>query len=182
MNSISSLGKIPISTSILADEIVEFHAARLLLLVHLCGTNGKIDGLTKMAKLDFFVRYPKFFSLACQRLGVAVKSPRDTVESNMVRFHYGPWDHRYYQILTYLKARGLLEYTREGRKVMLTLTEAGRSKASALENTTAFQLLTAQMHLVRDVLSKKSGTQLKNLVYETFDKEVAQLDLGEVIK
>ena len=44
-----------------ADDIVEFHAARLLLLMEICGVKGRIDGLTKMAKLDFFSRYPDFF-------------------------------------------------------------------------------------------------------------------------
>ena len=43
-----------------------------------------------MAKLDFFVRYPQFFNQLCERLGVTAVSPISSVESSMVRFHYGP--------------------------------------------------------------------------------------------
>lgn len=42
------------------DDAVDFHASRLLLLLNLCGTNPGpgIEGRTKFAKLDFFLRYP----------------------------------------------------------------------------------------------------------------------------
>jgi len=52
----------PISLPLAADDILEFHAARLLLLLEICGTAGRIDGLTKMAKLDFFKRYLDFLA------------------------------------------------------------------------------------------------------------------------
>jgi hypothetical protein len=58
------MGNAPVSLPLSADNIVEFHAARILLLISLCGTSNRIDGLTKMAKLDFFVRYPNFFAVA----------------------------------------------------------------------------------------------------------------------
>ena len=64
MKSLSRLGTRPASLPLAADDILEFHAARLLLLIHVCGTAGRIDGLTKMAKLDFFTRYPDFFDAA----------------------------------------------------------------------------------------------------------------------
>src|ERR1035441_3744832 len=64
MRSLNHLGSSPMSLPLSADDIVEFHAARLLLLVDICGTGGRIDGLTKMAKMDFFARYPQFFEVA----------------------------------------------------------------------------------------------------------------------
>lgn len=80
-----------------ADDIVEFHAARLLLLLSVCGVSGRIDGLTKMAKLDFFARYPHFFEVARAAAGPlhALDAPSRTesdeaVEAAMVRHHYGP--------------------------------------------------------------------------------------------
>ena len=63
MKSAKQIAKVPAGVQLRADDIVEFHAARLLLLFDLCGTSGRIDSLTKMAKLDFFVRYPDFFAL-----------------------------------------------------------------------------------------------------------------------
>jgi len=64
MKSLSRLGTQPASLPLVTDDILEFHAARLLLLVKICGTAGRIDGLIKMAKLDFFRRYPHFFDVA----------------------------------------------------------------------------------------------------------------------
>ncbi len=57
----ASLHCYPAGLPLTADQITEFHAARLMLLLHLCGVKNRIEGLTKLAKLDFFVRYPAFF-------------------------------------------------------------------------------------------------------------------------
>ncbi|MGW1659448.1 hypothetical protein [Streptomyces atratus] len=47
------------------DDSPDFHAARLLLLIHLCGQQGSyIAGRTKFARLDFFLRYPGFLERA----------------------------------------------------------------------------------------------------------------------
>lgn len=182
MKSIKNLRRQLVTLPLLADDVVEFHAARLVLLLKLCGTKGRINGLTKMAKLDFFVRYPQFFSVVCEALGKEVEILPGVVESSMVRYHYGPWDQRYYHVLAYLESRGLMEVAREGTAFELALTSLGEKAATRLEKEPAFAQLAKQMRQVRKVLGRKSGSRLKKLVYETFDREVAQLSLGEVIK
>src|SRR6188768_3489489 len=101
MKALRRLGQTPAGARLLADEVLEFHAARLILLLRLCGTANRIDGLTKLAKLDFFVRYPKFFERA-----VGGRAAMASTESSMVRFHYGPWDRRYYHVLSFLEGGG----------------------------------------------------------------------------
>lgn len=182
MRSIDSIRQQPYGLPLLADDVVEFHAARILLLVKLCGVKDRIHGLTKMAKLDFFVRYPQFFAVVCEELGKEVEVPADVVESSMVRYHYGPWDQRYYHLLAYLKSRGLLRVEKEGPAFDLILTALGSEMATRLEENPSFAQLAKQMRQVKKVLGRKSGSRLKNLVYDTFDQEVAQLSLGEVIK
>jgi hypothetical protein len=56
-----------------------------------------------MAKMDFFARYPDFFSVASAALKEGAdgtehkdRSASHSVESAMIRHHYGPWDKRYY--------------------------------------------------------------------------------------
>ena len=182
MKSIKNIRALPYSLTLLADEIVEFHAARLLLLFKICGTEGYISGLTKMAKLDFFVRYPQFFTTACQALGKETKSVSDTVESSMVRYHYGPWDNRYYQVLAYLEARGLLIVKKEGNTFELALTDLGTEIAGKLEKDAVYTKLIDQMQQVKQAFGKMKGSQLKNLIYKVFDEQVAELSKGEVIK
>src|ERR1017187_8078998 len=112
-----------IAFPVTADEVLEFHAARLILLFRNCGIGGRIDGLTKMAKLDFFVRYPVFFA----RLDTtAPEGLKNRVESSMIRFHYGPWDPRYYRVLTYLEAKGLIGVTKSGRGYQFELSPLGK--------------------------------------------------------
>ncbi|HKP05434.1 MAG TPA: hypothetical protein VJU77_18945 [Chthoniobacterales bacterium] len=181
MRSTRGLAATPAGVPLRADDILEFHAARILLLFAICGTGGRIDSLTKLAKLDFFVRYPDFFRRACQTLGLDVEDIETTVESAMVRHHYGPWDKRYYQVLGYLEARGLIQTTRVGRAFNLTLTPKGKGIASQLRMDPNFAVVCGQMKRVKKVFGQKSGASIKNLIYRVFEKEVALLRHGESI-
>ncbi len=187
MYSIVRLGDRSVSLPLAADDVLEFHAARLLLLLELCGVSGRIDGLTKMAKLDFFVRYPEFYAVAraveLGEPGTPFVSTGATVESAMVRHHYGPWDKRYYHVLAHLESHGLLEVRpMRGTTYQLSLTPRGREVASELAETDSFGGISERMRDVKSVLGGKSGTKLKNLVYRLFDEEVGKLSLGEEIR
>lgn len=186
MRSLSRIGTQPVSLPLAADDIVEFHAARLLLLMEICGVKGRIDGLTKMAKLDFFARYPDFFDVA--RTAIAPPLPDaphgtkgDAVESAMVRHHYGPWDKRYYHVLAHLEARSLITVRKEGKSYHIGLTDLGRERAKLLAARPSFGPLVARMREVKKVFGGKTGTFLKSLIYRLFDEEVAQRAMGKEI-
>lgn len=183
MKSIQNLSAYPTGLSIVADDILEFHAARLLLLMKICGDKGSLKGLTKLAKLDFFVRYPQFFKKAAKVLGVNIEpaNTSEETESKMVRYHYGPWDQRYYHVLAYLEAKSLISVIKEGSTINLSLTELGNESTSKIEENVSFASIVAQMRQVKNILGSKKGSELKNLVYKIFDQEVAKLSLGEVI-
>src|SRR5687767_7785179 len=172
MRSAKHVGDVPVGVQLRADDVLEFHAARLLLVFLVCGTAGRIDSLTKLAKLDFFVRYPDFFAELCRNLGLPVEDPTASTESAMVRHHYGPWDARYYQVLGYLEGRGLIETRLKGNAFDLRLTSAGHSAATTLKKDAAFARLCDHMRRVKKVLGRKSGTAIKNLIYQTFEKEI----------
>lgn len=182
MKSVRALGRSPRSLPLSADDITELHAARLLLLFHHCGSGERIEGLTKLAKLDFFVRYPSFFERAARYLGKDFTASIDQNESAMVRHHYGPWDKRYYQVLAFLEARGLITVQRAGSTYVFNLTDLGQEKSTALSKSKPFLSLIEQMKSVKKLLGRKNGTQLKNIVYEIFDEEVKQRKLGELIR
>jgi DNA-binding PadR family transcriptional regulator len=188
MRSINRIGTLPASLPLLADNILEFHAARLLLLMNICGTANRIDGLTKMAKLDFFTRYPDFFDVA--RAATTSKDTTseiaedrgiDTVESAMVRHHYGPWDKRYYHVLAHLESKGLISVSKVKSTYRISLTELGAERAKRLAERPSFGPLVAHMKNVKSVFGKKSGTALKDLIYRVFDKEVGKQTMGKAI-
>ena len=182
MKARKNLANRPAATPLAADDILEFHAGRLLLLLSTCGgTGGSINGLTKMAKLDFFVRYPDFFAAALSE-GLRRKAVRtEAVEAAMVRHHYGPWDKRYYHVLAYLEARRLISIVMTGRTRRLSLTALGKATARTLLSKESFQGQIAHMRNVNEALAKKSGNELKNMIYELFGEEVADQPLGRVI-
>lgn len=183
MNSIRNLRDLPAGRALVSDDILEFHAARLLLLVRVCGVSNRIDGLTKLAKLDFFVRYPAFFADACYRLQQPAPQVETTVEAPMVRHHYGPWDKRYYQVLAFLEGTGLLTVIpQSNRSYRFSLTADGRARADELLKATSFAPLVAHMRSVKRVFGTKSGDSIKKLIYQLFEDEVARRLLGEVIR
>lgn len=185
----ASLSHYPVARALTADQITEFHAARILLLIYICGTKAKttglfrIDGLTKLAKLDFFIRYPDFFRRAMEHLGeYGVKGPTAPIESAMIRHHYGPWDNRYYQVLAFLESRELIAVAKQDKAFIFTLSESGQALAMKLAKAESFSSLNARMVEARNVFKDKSGDWLKKLVYSLFDEEIARLPLGQVIE
>jgi hypothetical protein len=182
MKSITELSKLPVGISLLADDMVEFHAARILLLIGLCGVSNRIDGLTKLAKLDFFVRYPQFFDKACVAIGEDSKSAQSSVESSMIRHRYGPWDHRYYEVLAYLRSRGLIQISKEKNTYKFKLTDIGKQRMKELMEKPSYERICEQMRRVKKTFGSRAGSTLKKLIYEIFEQEVSQKSLGEVIK
>jgi DNA-binding PadR family transcriptional regulator len=182
MKSFVNLATRPAGVSLVADDVLEFHAARLLLLLKLCGKANRIDGLTKMAKLDFFVRYPRFFNIACIQLGIPDSDSQESIESSMVRFLYGPWDKRYYHILSYLESKQLIAISPSGTRYSIQLTESGAELTNKLEDSSAFSNLVKQMIKVKVAFGNRSGSWLKDLIYQLFDEEVVKKSHGEVIK
>lgn len=187
MKSLRMLGVEPMSLALPADDIIEFHLARILLLLRHCGTSNRIDGLTKMAKLDFFVRYPDFFQVAREANDKDVpslemsKSQDLAIESAMVRHHYGPWDKRYYQVLSHLESKGLITVLKEKNSFRLALTDQGKYRADILTKLPSFSTLVGRMKEVKSTFGAKSGDYLKRMIYKLFDAEVGKKKMGGVI-
>ncbi|MBK3634265.1 hypothetical protein JHN52_15180 [Streptomyces sp. MBT97] len=174
------------------DDSVDFHASRLLLLIHLCGQSPGpyIEGRTKFAKLDFFLRYPGFLERAHAALlpgragqpEVFVAPDTSEIEAPMVRYRYGPWDHRYRQFLSFLTARGLATITVSHNPERVKLTAAGKATAAQLTAMEQFQPLVQRCRAMQGNLADMSGTDLKNLIYDLFPDEVGNATFHQEIR
>ncbi len=188
MRSLQNLLKQTAGRPLIADDVLEFHAARLLLLLRHCGIRSKgtneyrIDGLTKMAKLDFFVRYPAFFEQVINDSSSTRQASTRKPESPMIRYQYGPWDARYYHVLAYLRAKRLIDVKKDQKTVQLVLTDEGGDVTRTLSNDVSYNELLTHIKAVAKVFKQRSGNQLKTLIYATFDAEVGELPWGETIQ
>lgn len=164
----------------LRREDLAYHQARVLLLVAAVaatkGHAGKLDGLTKLAKLDFLLRYPALAPQVLDRLDHA--DPRlhlevsdfaapTEVEAPMTRYKYGPWDDRYYAILGALIGRGLLRYTsaRKG-SVAVVPTPTGRRLASELATSPHWTDVHDRSRAIAEASANMTGSALKDHIYE----------------
>jgi hypothetical protein len=158
------------------DDSPELHAARLLVLLsHFAGKSGdeRIEGLTKLAKLDFLLRYPVMLERALRAKGRrtsvvnTTENERYSVESEMVRYRFGPWDHRYRALLNLLVAKQLAQVSIEGRTIAIGLTSKGLALAQQLSSRPDFQAYSARSGLLRRHFDM-TATNLMKFIYETF--------------
>lgn len=178
-----------VRASIASEARAELHLARLLLLLGSGAARGMrvVDGITKLAKLDFLLRYPRYLERV---LVLTRRNPplvpmdaheADTVESAMIRFRYGPWDPRYRFWLGLLLARGLVRVSREGRRVLVQVTDVGVQVSKALAAEPTMRILAERADVVMGALRTLNGTRLKDTVYEAIP-ELQGMRWGEEIR
>lgn len=156
-----------------ATETTDYHLARLLvLLLAFSPRGGTLDGLTKLAKLDFLLRYPVFLERLMDArdlswpAGLAPDQPeRWAVESHMIRYKYGPWDDRYYVLLGGLVGKGLAEMISTKRTFSLRLTPEGRALAESIGSTAQWQILAARSAFLKRHFDW-TGNKLKDMIYK----------------
>lgn len=167
----------------------EIHMARLLVLLKLFGGRwGKkpINGLTKLVKLDFLLRYPNYLDKSLKAIDIKTNKikikdyEKRTVESKMVRFRYGPWDPRYRHFINLLVSKELVDVNIKGRTIYVNLTDNGVVKANKLIDNPSFKEITLRAEILQQNFDR-SGTYLKNFIYKTFP-EITTLGLGEAIE
>ena len=178
-----------IKTAIMAEQAYELHEARLLLLLRHCRGrgDGSIDGITKLAKLDFLLRYPLYLERVLEKTGRKNTSvemhdfEEDTVESKMIRFRYGPWDPRYRKWIGLLVSKGLAETYLKGKTVYVKLTEPGAHLAEKLSEYDDLSDMDRRCKLISKSVGAKSGTWLKDTIYDVVP-ELSDLPWGEEIR
>jgi hypothetical protein len=187
------------------SDNLAYHAARILLVIARCGTPRSsrasslpgIQGRTLLAKLDFFIRYPAYLRRAIEiqtrdgvlsgdvsslydAVGIIPGNEERSVEAQMVRYRYGPWDHIYYETLAYLIGKELIEVKMKGSTEIFRVTPLGQEIATALANEPAYEDLGRRADVVYRLFNKYSGNSLRLFIYNHFP-EVVNRELGAVI-
>ena len=167
----------------------DFHLARMLLLLKACSkrSNKPVDGIMKLAKLDFLLRYPNCLVRVLNALGKASlaedirEEERNTIEARMIRFRFGPWDERYRKWIGLLVARRLAQTYLDGRTVKVVLTDAGCQLAKQLAERDEFRELADRSSIISKVVGDYTATKLKDFIYKVFP-EITNMKWGEEIE
>jgi hypothetical protein len=151
---------------------LDYHIGRVLLLLQaMTPRGGRLEGLTKLAKLDFLLRYPAFLERLMHVDGVGwpeglepTPSERLAVESRMIRYKYGPWDDRYYPVVGALVGMQLAETSVENGRYTLRLTRRGRQVARHLASDSRWATMAGRASLLREHYNF-SGNALRERIY-----------------
>jgi hypothetical protein len=157
--------------------------ARILLLINAFTTSTKsLEGRTKLAKLDFLLRYPSFMQRALairtssQVMEVASEEQYN-IEGRMIRYRYGPWDPSYYAILGKLIGKGLVETISNQRGLSYRTTERGDQISKALAKEESWSKTSVRVKLLKQNFNL-SGNALKDFIYQHFP-EVTSASWGQ---
>ncbi len=169
------------------DSNFELHTSRILILLSkLGGRNMKqVKGITKLVKLDFLLRYPTVLECALSKFN-STDNPnirpheKTSVESKMVRFRYGPWDHRYYQYLAILESKGLIQVATNNKAVEIQITQKGKETAEKLGEYEGMDDFVNRSDIIYSNFGRLSATRLKDLMYELVP-ELHDMKFGEKI-
>lgn len=170
------------------DKNEDIHLARILVLLEAFKREEgpALVGITKLAKLDFLLRYPACFETAMVARNVSKLNLRvaefehATIEASMVRYRYGPWDHRYRKFLNILAARGLMTLAVEGRTIVIDLTDKGIELAQRVSQAKEFEDVKYRAGMLRKHLDL-GATRLMEFIYEEFP-ELNNMQLNEEIE
>jgi hypothetical protein len=178
-------------SAVLAEDI-EHQQLRVLALINavtmIRGNANRLDGLTKLAKLDFIARYPE---LEAQIARVLFGS--DSVEQSipefstltvvpMIRYRYGPWDERYYPVIGALVGRGLIRYAKGKRGAIgFSITPLGKKLVQALNANAAWAPVVARYSHTADRFGVQNGNRLKDAIYKALP-DLASTPFGTELK
>lgn len=164
------------------------HIGRLLILIgeFSQSKNSKgIEGLTKLAKLDFLLRYPVYLEKALEVKELSISgleisdSERISVESSMVRFRYGPWDSKHRRLINIMIGKGLLSIEVMSNTTHLKLTQRGIGLSEELGKTHSFVDVKNRAIILNHYFDLPGG-RLKDFIYATFP-EIITLNWGDEI-
>lgn len=176
------------------ENMDDYHLSRLLVLLFSAdarktkpATKAKaVEGITKLAKLDFLLRYPTCLEKALRhedkdpREARVLPRERTSIESKMIRFKYGPWDARYRRWLGLLHARGLVRLALEGSTIQIGLTDRGRSLAAQIRQDGLFEEMVRRSDLIAKTFGGFAAMKLKDFVYEAIP-EITDMKWGDEI-
>lgn len=157
---------------IILDEQDELHIIRVLILVYtLIGSkNDKTTiELTKLAKMDFLLRYPSALDSALTSLNKnknlnITEAEKNNIETNILSFRFSPWSSDFRRLMVLLNAKSLLRWERREKSLDIYKTPIGLKLYQELLNFDEFKSMIQQAKAIKTNISTLSTIKLDSLL------------------
>lgn len=172
-----------IETIITIDSDDTNNIIRMLILIYtFAGKNGtgKIEGISKLAILDFLLRYPVALDkmLENQELkgNKTINHKRfqlqsyevNSIDAKMMKFNFAPWDFKYRRIVSILKAKDLIQVNLDGKKTVLRIKSNGIDTAKKIQDLKDYEYLVVRCKIIKSVFGSWSQKKLIDMIYIIF--------------
>lgn len=137
-----------------------------------------IEGLAKIAVLDFLLRYPNILERALIAKHASVKLlevqtyERGGVDANLAQFRFAPWDNTVRRTLLELVGMRLVQLQSTGHGITVSLTDSGSTLASELASMETYGSMAQRASAIKSKLNISVGSLIK-FMYATFPELVA---------
>lgn len=141
---------------------------------------GKIEGIIKLAILDFLIRYPvaldrvleqeeiKGNKKAASKRLVLQSYEWNSIEAKMMKFNFAPWDFKYRKTISILKAKKLVEIDVNSKKVVLGITDKGIKLSNSINEINSYKYLLIRCRILKTIFGSWSQKKLIDTIYFTF--------------
>ncbi|MBZ9688443.1 hypothetical protein G9F72_019115 [Clostridium estertheticum] len=172
-----------VETIINIDSDDTNNIVRMLMLMYtFAGRNqtGKIEGITKLAILDFLLRYPVALDKALENIEsqgnktIYKKKFKlqsyevNSIDAKMMKFNFAPWDFKYRRIVHILSAKDLIRINTDGKKTVLVITSKGIDTSNKIKILKDYEYLIVRCSIVKTVFGSWSQKKLIEMIYSTF--------------
>jgi len=154
----------------------DLHLGRILILLKAFAgkkQNRAIDGLDKLAELDFFLRYPVYLERALPARGTSSDKAdikdyeRQSIEANTAYYSYKPWSVEYRRFISLLVAKDLVSLDFEKNIIKVTLSKKGIEVANSLSKKESYYIIEKRASILKQNFNLTSRN-LITFIYENF--------------
>ncbi len=149
---------------------VEFNAVRILLIIKYCGNNGKFNSKLKFAFFDFLLRFPICLKYLLEKSGETKEefsnAELSSIDKKMVKHISSAWDPDYYNYLSFLVARELINVNFEN-KFELEITEIGERALGKFDSPEVTKMI-RRCKLLKQLYSSKTDSDISEIISNNF--------------
>lgn len=165
-----------VELSIYADSNYDIEILRTLILLYAFkgrNNNGKIEGISRYANLDFLLRYPLTLHKALNILDIKnielkiLPYEAHTIEVSFIKDIYEPFGNNFRKIISILKSKSLIQIYVEKNKTFIGITNSGIDLVNSFQKENdAFKNTFLRANIIKKNLGLFSNKKIMEIILD----------------